>query len=279
MKREKLNTEHGPITAANIQDVARAAAYVAIRRAYLASARKVTDVNGETIAHDGNTGGADMIRRLYYGFAGSEHAARATLDKAATDYDEHTDKTTAATLKAALDGYADATANDTDDCINAAALALWENIVENGGETATDDAFITAVRAVHRYIYQQDTNTSTRVRRKYDEKGNLLAVNDYQYIKYPHIYIDAVAGTDDDGNALFEVVDVNDELSKYIKGQRDNDTINDVLAILTATQKRILHYIARGYTYETIGERLDMTTAAVKMQVRRIRQKAAPYKD
>lgn len=281
-------TEYKPVTVETIEQTARAAAWVAIRKAYLATARKVKDANGETLDYDGNSGGADIVRRLYYGFSATQAAAKQTMQDAETAAaksaanaaksaaDAKTAKADAKTAKEAADVYADTTGNDTDDCINAAALALWENIVENGGTEGTEGAFMEAVRAVHKYIYQQDTNTGVKVRRKYDENGRLLAVNDYRYIKYSHIYIDEYRDTED--GAAFDVVDVNDELSKYIKNQRNNDTINDVLTILTPMQKQIVHYIALGYTYETIARRLNTTAAAVRKHMQRIREKAAAVK-
>lgn len=274
---ETVKTEYAPATLETLEKTAWAAAFVAVRKAYHGTPRKV-QVNGETVNHDGNSGGAEMVRRLYYGFSSSLAAAKMRMDAAAAAYDATPTKATKADYDAAALAYAETTPNDTDDCITAAALALWENINENGGETATETAFMDAVRAVHRYIYQQDKNTSTKVRRTYDEKGQLLAVNDYQYIKYPHIYIDAYTGTDENGAATFDIVDVNDELSKYINGQMANDTINDVLALLTATQKRVLSYLAKGYTYETIAARLNITNAAARKHVQRIREKAATVK-
>lgn len=248
-----------PVTVETLEQTARAAAYVAIRKAYLSTARKVTDSAGNVLDYDGNSGGADIIRRLYNGFGDSVSAARSNMDAAAAAYDAAPDRKAAATAETAALAYAETTGNDTDDCIQAAALALWENIAANGGEVGTESAFMDAVRAVHRHIYQQDKNTSTRVRRRYDSTGQLLEMGDYQYIKYPHIYIDAYNGTDENGGAAFDIVDVNDELSRYMRGQSDNDTINDVLAILTTRQRNLVHMVAKGYTFETIAEKLYNT--------------------
>lgn len=267
-------TEYLAITLETLEKTAFSAAYVAIRKAYHGTPHKIT-VNGVDMGRDGNSGGADIIRRLYQGFSTSTAAAKMLYNDAAALYDENPTPQTLETMETAAANYAAAVPNDTDDCIQAAALALWENIAGNDGETATETAFMDAVRAVHRYIYQQDKNTSTKVRRRYNSKGELLAIDDYQYIKYPHISINQYAGEDENGGAIFEIVDVNDELSKYIQGQRNNDTINDVLALLTATQKRILQYVAIGYTYETIAARLNITQSTVRQHMHRIRQKAA----
>lgn len=263
-----------PVTVETLEQTARAAAYVAIRKAYLSTARKVTDSAGNVLDYDGNSGGADIIRRLYNGFGDSVSAARSNMDAAAA-YDAAPDRKAAATAETAALAYAETSGNDTDDCIQAAALALWENIAANGGEVGTESAFMEAVRAVHRHIYQQDKNTSTRVRRRYDSTGQLLEMGDYQYIKYPHIYIDAYNGTDENGGAAFDIVDVNDELSRYMRGQSDNDTINDVLMILTPEQKRVLKYLASGYSYETIAGKMHTTAAAVRKHFQRIKERAA----
>lgn len=270
---ETVKTEYAPATLETLEKTAFSAAYVAIRKAYHGTPRKVK-IDGETVNHDGNSGGTEMIRRLYYGFSSSLAAAKLRMDAAAAAYEATPTKTTKADYDAAARTYSETTPNDTDDCIQKAALSLWENIADNGGETATETAFMDAVRAVHQHIYEQDKNTSTKVRRKYDDKGQLLAINDYQYIKYPHIYIDEYTGTDENGNATFDIVDVNDELAKYIAGQMANDTINEVLAILTATQKRIVSYMARGYTYETMAARLNISNGMVRKHVQRIREKA-----
>lgn len=266
-------TKYPVITLETLEKTAFSAAYVAIRKAYHGTPRKVI-VGGVEMGRDGNSGGAEMVRNLYHGFSTSTAAAKLLYNDAVRLYDENPTPQTLETMEAAAASYAAAVPNDTDDCIQAAALSLWENIADNGGETATETAFMDAVRAVHQHIYEQDKNTSTKVRRKYDDKGQLLAINDYQYIKYPHIYIDAYTGTDENGNATFDIVDVNDELAKYITGQMANDTINEVLAILTATQKRIVSYMAKGYTYETIAARLNISNAAARKHVQRIREKA-----
>lgn len=251
---------------------------IAIKRAYLSSARKVTNETGDTINRDGNTGGSEMVRRLYYGFAFCATSKRDTMQRAATAYQSNCTKDTLDTYETAANQYAAAVANDTDDCIQAAALALAEDIMANGGKQGTEDSFLSAVRAVHRYIYQQDSNTATRIRRKYDSNGNLLAINDYQYIKYPHLYIDAYTGEDSEGAPTFDIVDVNDELSKHMQQLYSNELINAILEILSPTQKRVLHYLAMGYTYETIGKRLNITYDGVRYHIKQIRQKAIKIK-
>lgn len=276
MTTEKLNSKEYPaITLETLERTAVAAAWVAVNAQLRGKARKVTDGKGNVLDHDGNNGGNETMRRLYNGFAYGIATMRGKMAECADEYESNPTKDTLATLLESMDNYTATTANDTDDCISVARLSLWESIVNNGGAEADEEAFNRACNAVRCHIHAEDSNTATRIRRKYDENGNLLAIDDYQYIKYPHLYIDEYSGTDENGNPRFDIVDVNDELSKYIRGQMDNDTINEALALLTTTQRRIVHMVARGYTQETIAKRLNMTDRTVRNHLARIREKVA----
>lgn len=144
---KKLNNDRdnrAPITADNLMQAARAAAYVTVRRAYLSTPRRLRDASGEVCGYDGaTTGGTDMIRKVYQGFGQGLHAAQGRADRAADAMDAATTDYAAALadLVDAMDGYTDATATDADDLIQTAALSLWQSIVSDSpdGQTAPTD--------------------------------------------------------------------------------------------------------------------------------------------
>ena len=277
--------EYPTITRDTAQGVAIAAAYSTIKYLYMGHVKQVKDKHGEIINHDGNAGGDSMIQRLYYGFNKSLSSAyRNMLDAYADAPDKMTNAQILEYQNGATTKYLNTTANETDDCINTAVLAILEDIDENDGETATEDAYKKACTAVRNYVYQQDNNTGTRIRAKYDAQGNLIDRKEYKYIKYPHLYIDAI---DADGNTA-QYIDVNDKLSKYINGLFTHDTITEILSTLNETQKQIVHYIAKGYTNTTIcrlmavkdkktGETVPMPENTLYSHIHRIRQKAKDF--
>ena len=73
---KKLNNDRdnrAPITADNLMQAARAAAYVTVRRAYLSTPRSLRDASGEVCGYDGaTTGGTDMIRNFLYEVCGAK---------------------------------------------------------------------------------------------------------------------------------------------------------------------------------------------------------------
>ena len=278
----KLNTgnrdNRAPITADNLMQAARAAAYVTVRRAYLSTPRSLRDASGEVCGYDGaTTGGTDMIRRVYQGFGQGLHAAQVRADRAADAMDAATTDYAAALadLVDAMDGYTDATATDADDLIQTAALSLWQSIVSDSpdGQTAPDTAFLAACSAVNKAIYAERSNTGTLVRVKQDAAGNVLRSDEYKYTRLPHLYVDHLE-TDDNGDLTADIVDVSDALAAYQRGQGMRDDIQTALAALEAKDRQVLVWHAQGATYETIARRMRTTVPAIKMRVKRAREKA-----
>lgn len=278
----KLNTgnrdNRAPITADNLMQAARAAAYVTVRRAYLSTPRRLRDASGEVCGYDGaTTGGTDMIRKVYQGFGQGLHAAQGRADRAADAMDAATTDYAAALadLVDAMDGYTDATATDADDLIQTAALSLWQSIVSDSpdGQTAPDTAFLAACSAVNRAIYAERSNTGTLVRVKQDAAGNVLRSDEYKYTRLPHLYVDHLE-TDDNGELTADIVDVSDALAAYQRGQGMRDDIQTALAALEAKDRQVLVWHAQGATYETIARRMRTTVPAIKMRVKRAREKA-----
>ena len=281
----KLNNERKadavrpPITAETLMQSARAAAYCTVRRAYLSTPRTLRDATGQVAGFDGSTtGGADIIRRLYQGFRGGLHAAAGHAEQAAAAMDNAATPAEQAAalvdLTAALDAYTATLSNDADDLIQTAALALWQTIVDNDGQTAPDGAFLDACRAVDRQIYAEQSNTGTRVRTTTDAAGNVLRSDEYRYTRLPHLYIDHLS-TDANGEITADIVDVSDALSRYMRGQGARDDIQTALLPLSKPEKQALLWHAAGLTYDTIARRLNTTVPAVKMRVKRAREKAA----
>lgn len=278
----KLNTgnrdNRDPITADNLMQAARAAAYVTVRRAYLSTPRRLRDASGEVCGYDGaTTGGTDMIRRVYQGFGQGLHAAADRADRAADAMDAATTDYAAALadLVDAMDGYTDATATDADDLIQTAALALWQSIALDSpdGQTAPEGAFLAACSAVNKAIYSERSNTGTLVRVKQDAAGNVLRSDEYKYTRLPHLYVDHLE-TDDNGELTADIVDVSDALAAYQRGQGMRDDIQTALAALEAKDRQVLVWHAQGATYETIARRMRTTVPAIKMRVKRAREKA-----
>lgn len=279
----KLNTGNGrteraPITADNLMQAARAAAYVTVRRAYLSTPRRLRDASGEVCGYDGaTTGGTDMIRKVYQGFGQGLHAAQGRADRAADAMDAATTDYAAALadLVDAMDGYTDATATDADDLIQTAALALWQSIALDSpdGQTAPEGAFLAACSAVNKAIYSERSNTGTLVRVKQDAAGNVLRSDEYKYTRLPHLYIDHLE-TDDNGELTADIVDVSDALAAYQRGQGMRDDIQTALAALTRPEKQVLIWAAQGLAYETIARRMGTTVPGIKMRVKRAREKA-----
>lgn len=278
----KLNTgnrdNRAPITADNLMQAARAAAYVTVRRAYLSTPRRLRDASGEVCGYDGaTTGGTDMIRRVYQGFGQGLHAAADRADRAADAMDAATTDYAAALadLVDAMDGYTDATATDADDLIQTAALALWQSIALDSpdGQTAPEGAFLAACSAVNKAIYSERSNTGTLVRVKQDAAGNVLRSDEYKYTRLPHLYVDHLE-TDDNGELTADIVDVSDALAAYQRGQGMRDDIQTALAALEAKDRQVLVWHAQGATYETIARRMRTTVPAIKMRVKRAREKA-----
>lgn len=276
---KKQNTENGrtdraPITADNLMQAARAAAYVTVRRAYLSTPRQLRDASGEVCGYDGaTTGGTDMIRKVYQGFGQGLHAAQGRADRAADAMDAATtDYATAlADLVDAMDGYTDATATDADDLIQTAALALWQSIALDSpdGQTAPEGAFLAACSAVNKAIYAERSNTGTLVRVKQDAAGNVLRSDEYKYTRLPHLYIDHLE-TDDNGELTADIVDVSDALAAYQRGQGMRDDIRAIFRHITDRERQTLIWYASGVTHETIARRLHIPPATARKRYSRL---------
>ena len=277
-KLDNDRDNRAPITADNLMQAARAAAYVTVRRAYLSTPRSLRDASGEVCGYDGaTTGGTDMIRKVYQGFGQGLHAAQGRADRAADAMDAATTDYAAALadLVDAMDGYTDATATDADVLIQTAALSLWQSIVSDSpdGQTAPDTAFLAACSAVNKAIYAERSNTGTLVRVKQDAAGNVLRSDEYKYTRLPHLYVDHLE-TDDNGELTADIVDVSDALAAYQRGQGMRDDIQTALAALTRPEKQVLVWAAQGLAYETIARRMGTTVPGIKMRVKRAREKA-----
>lgn len=274
---KKLNNDRdnrAPITADNIMQAARAAAYVTVRRAYLSTPRSLRDASGEVCGYDGaTTGGTDMIRKVYQGFGQGLHAAAGRADRASDAMDAATtDYATAlADLVDAMDGYTDATANDADDLVQTAALALWQSIVSDSpdGQTAPDGAFLAACSAVNKAIYSERSNTGTLVRVKQDAAGNVLRSDEYKYTRLPHLYVDHLE-TDDNGELTADIVDVSDALAAYQRGQGMRDDIRAIFHRITDREQQTLVWYASGVTHETIARRLHITPETARKRYSRL---------
>lgn len=269
----QAGNEYPPITVDNIMETARRAAYVAIRRAYNAKARTVKDKSGNVIAYDGNVGGNKKMQELKERMSRTTCAARERMERAASDYDSNPNAETAKTYAIAADEYAQAVGNDTDDCIQVAAASLWQSIHENGGEIAPDGAFVDALRAVHRYIYSEDKNTATRVRRTYNEKGELQRISDYEYIKYQMEYLDEWRENADGDGYTVTQIPASDEYKRVIQA----DEIQRLYAVLPRRAKQVLYGLYMGYTYESIGRKCGITKQAVYKYRKMITDIAAEY--
>ena len=220
---------------------------------------------------------AQHIAEALVGFGQGLHAAQGRADRAADAMDAATTDYAAALsdLVDAMDGYTDATATDADDLIQTAALSLWQSIVSDSpdGQTAPDTAFLAACSAVNKAIYAERSNTGTLVRVKQDAAGNVLRSDEYKYTRLPHLYVDHLE-TDDNGELTADIVDVSDALAAYQRGQGMRDDIQTALAALEAKDRQVLVWHAQGATYETIARRMRTTVPAIKMRVKRAREKA-----
>lgn len=280
---KKLNNERKadavrpPITAETLMQSARAAAYCTVRRAYLSTPRTLRDATGQVAGFDGSTtGGADMIRRLYQGFRGGLHAAAGHAEQAAAAMDNAATTAEQAAalvdLTAAMDAYTATLSNDADDLIQTAALALWQAIVDNDGQTAPDGAFLDACRAVDRQIYAEQSNTGTRVRTTTDAAGNVLRSDEYRYTRLPHLYIDHLS-TDANGEITADIVDVSDALSRYMRGQGARDDIAALFRRLTDREQQTLVWYAAGVSHETVARRLHIAPATARKRFSRLVEK------
>ena len=274
---KKLNNDRdnrAPITADNLMQAARAAAYVTVRRAYLSTPRQLRDASGEVCGYDGaTTGGTDMIRKVYQGFGQGLHAAQGRADRAADAMDAATTDYAAALadLVDAMDGYTDATATDADDLIQTAALALWQSIALDSpdGQTAPEGAFLAACSAVNKAIYSERSNTGTLVRVKQDAAGNVLRSDEYKYTRSPHLYVDHLE-TDDNGELTADIVDVSDALAAYQRGQGMRDDIRAIFRKLIYRERQMLIWYASGVTHETIARRLHITPETARKRYSRL---------
>lgn len=276
-----VKTEYAPITVETLEITAIKAAFIALRTANAGKAKAVKK-DGETVAHDGTLSGCSKkTMEIKSGVAWTLANAFQKMLACKAAYEQNPSKATLKTYEESIKAYTAGTANDMDDCISVAKVTLWENIARNDGITATETAFVDAMNAVHGHIFGEKNNTGVRIRAKYNDKGELLDAKEYRYIMFPHLYYDSFT-TDENGDMSFDIVDANDELSKAIKGMTDNATLTECLATMNATQKRIIQYVARGMTYETIAKRIygsdcDLKKGVqnIKKNVQRIREKCA----
>lgn len=140
--------------------------------------------------------------------------------------------------------------NDYDDLIQECKSAMLLAV-----DDSTLDPFNEGLKAVNNYINAERKRTT-----------NTLYYEEYSI------------ETDADGNenVTVDIVDANDVLAQLIKQIDNNDTLCEISRLLTKTQLRIFHLVAKGYTYETIATRVQLKTAdAVRKQIYRARKKLA----
>jgi RNA polymerase sigma factor (sigma-70 family) len=156
-------------------------------------------------------------------------------------------KSASSTIRELLNGFAhlDTETVGTNDLIQTAVVALLENM-------DNENAFQLACKAVRQYVYMQSSNRG----------------------QYKHMYIEDYTGTNDNGEPITDIVDVNNGISALLKRIDDQSIISSIISALSPTQKRILHYISLGYTNITISKRLGISAKTVSVHIARIRAKA-----
>ena len=71
-----------------------------------------------------------------------------------------------------------------------------------------------------------------------------------------------------------DIINVNNEINNLINKMDNNDIINNITALLTPTQKKILKYIAYGYTNITIAKKLNLNKSTITRHIQAIQKKA-----
>jgi DNA-directed RNA polymerase specialized sigma24 family protein len=260
MEMEKTQErKYEAITLENMRDTAAKAAYCTVRTLYRGQIKN---------AKNAVVSGADtLISRLYYAFRGSlanETAKLEAVENAGRETREEF-------LERAVDRSLETSATEADDCISVALEALYESLLENGGEQCGAEAFQKACRAVRAHVYREETALGTRKRLKYDADGNLLEASEYKYIRNPHMYYD----NPDTG----EIEDVSDGIERLIDGLIARETLAKIINVLAPGQKRVLEYAAKGYTNKTIGKSLGIAESTVRQVLGVIRKKARKLAD
>lgn len=142
-----------------------------------------------------------------------------------------------------------------EDLIQVAALALYENM-------GNDDAFIIASNAVRNFQRKQGDRGRTTITIK-DDNGNPKTV---EVPRYKHAFIeDFEAG---------EIQDINDTISKIVDKVGYSQVIDNITAILSATQTKVLKYMAHDYSINIISQKVGISVTATKKHIHTIRQKA-----
>jgi RNA polymerase sigma factor (sigma-70 family) len=154
-------------------------------------------------------------------------------------------KSASDTIRELLNGFThlDTETVGTNDLIQTAIVSLLENM-------DNENAFKLACRSVRQYIYAQSNNRG----------------------QYKHMYIADYNNLDEDGNP--DIEDVNNGISALLKRLDNTSVISTIVAQLSPTQRKVLHYISLGYTNITISKRLGISDKTVSVHVARIRAKA-----
>lgn len=139
-------------------------------------------------------------------------------------------------LQLAIPHYPDCD-HDAQDIVSQAALLLLES-------QDKDNAFIEAVKGIHRYVYAQ--------KRKKADQGKLWI----------------------DDPETGELENVNNSIHRLINCIYADEVINSISALLSPTQRKILKYVAYGYDYITIAKRINISENTIKVHMHRIREKA-----
>lgn len=243
-----------------IQRAARKAANSAMRTSHVGTVKQGKD----GITDGTTTGGNDMMRTLrnglYYGLTAHD-----------TAYD---------------DNDTNRTATDADDAIQTAAAAIWDMIAD--GLTDCDDdgnapRYIrAAMAAIHRYIRAQDGATTVRVRKLYDDAGQLIAATEYRYERYRHIAIDdpetgaLVTGAAADALIQMQLALENAEtLQAYYDALKARSRSADAFQ----RDRRIIEWTAAGVTQVEIAARLDVSKMAICKRLQVLRTMALDLLD
>ena len=126
---------------------------------------------------------------------------------------------------------------DSCDLVQEAAAAMIENIDHS-------DVFLLGCKAVNNYIYRQKQNRG----------------------KYKHIYVD--------NPETGEIEDVNDTISKIVDKVGYSEVIDNICAILSTHQTKVLKLMGIGYPITVIAKKMNVNKQTIIKHIERIRQKA-----
>lgn len=131
-----------------------------------------------------------------------------------------------------------------EDMAQTARLAMLETISE--GETDSKIIWANGCKAVSRAMYQASAKVASK-----------------------HIYMDAMA---DGGESL--IVNVSRELAQVMANLSTMQVLSALYPTWTKSDRKIIHYLAKGYTHETIAKRMNSTPGAIRVKCQRLKANA-----